>query len=223
MIRNSRFHCGRTAQRLMHSDEVVPAHIERDSMFQVLQFSAVGIGQASKTPELASQGQVAAFDMACRDVAQIRSAVFDAWDRSGNPACGTVPLRASNIVTRKQFDKHGVIGASGKVFLNRRNVPAQPVSRELETSINSFAQIAHEFIGAHSFTLPYMKPENHFRNAIQRNPHVLIAPLRRCVNRKLAYCGKPFSADIECPKCGAINVFVESQQPSKLRALLPSH
>jgi ribosomal protein L40E len=37
-----------------------------------------------------------------------------------------------------------------------------------------------------------------------------------CLNcgAQLAYCGRPFTADIECLKCGAINVFKESQQPS---------
>lgn len=33
----------------------------------------------------------------------------------------------------------------------------------------------------------------------------------------LAYCGKPFSDEIECRNCGAVNVFVESQQPKFIR------
>src|SRR5436190_23704040 len=34
-----------------------------------------------------------------------------------------------------------------------------------------------------------------------------------CLNcgERLTYCGKPFSADIECPKCGSIHRFVNSQ------------
>jgi DNA-directed RNA polymerase subunit RPC12/RpoP len=35
--------------------------------------------------------------------------------------------------------------------------------------------------------------------------------------RKLTFCGSPFTADIECPKCNYINVFVESQQPMGVR------
>ena len=34
----------------------------------------------------------------------------------------------------------------------------------------------------------------------------------------LAYCGKPFSAVLACPKCGAANVYCESQQPSRLQS-----
>src|SRR6266550_3545397 len=124
--------------------------------------------------------------MRCADVTGIGSAIFDAWDRPGNPTRCPIPFGASDVMTRKQFDEHGVIGTSGEVLLNRRNVPAQPVSRKLETSINSFAEIAHESIGAHSFTLPDMKTENHFRDAIECNPHVLISPLRRRVHRQPA-------------------------------------
>jgi ribosomal protein S27AE len=37
----------------------------------------------------------------------------------------------------------------------------------------------------------------------------------------LAYCGRPFTAKISCGKCGAMNVFEESQQPSSFA--LPKH
>jgi hypothetical protein len=33
----------------------------------------------------------------------------------------------------------------------------------------------------------------------------------------LSYCGRPFSAEIECPSCGAINVYEDSQQPKGLK------
>src|SRR6266705_3779849 len=108
----------------MHPAKVVPRHVKRDGMFQVLQFPAMSIGEASKTPELASQGQVGTFDMRRGNVTRIGSAVFDAWDRSRNPACGTVPLRATDVMAGKQFDEHRVIGTSSEVFLNRRHVPA---------------------------------------------------------------------------------------------------
>ena len=35
--------------------------------------------------------------------------------------------------------------------------------------------------------------------------------------KKLTYCGKPFSADIACPNCGAINFYRESQKPESVR------
>jgi hypothetical protein len=44
-----------------------------------------------------------------------------------------------------------------------------------------------------------------------------------CMNCKelLAYCGKSFTAKISCGKCGALNVFEDSQQPSSFS--LPKH
>ena len=78
-------------------------------------------------------------------------------------------------MTVKQLDEHGIIGASGKVLLDRRDVPAQAIGRKLKSSINSFAQIAHEFIGTHSFSLPNIETENHFRDTIERDPHILIS------------------------------------------------
>jgi hypothetical protein len=38
---------------------------------------------------------------------------------------------------------------------------------------------------------------------------------RNCRHR-LTFCGIPFSASIRCPKCSAINVYRESQQPTEL-------
>lgn len=32
-------------------------------------------------------------------------------------------------------------------------------------------------------------------------------------SHRITLCGKPFTADIECPKCHTINKFNESQQP----------
>lgn len=39
----------------------------------------------------------------------------------------------------------------------------------------------------------------------------------RC-EKQLSYCGKPFSAELRCPNCGALNVYEESQQPIRLAA-----
>jgi len=33
---------------------------------------------------------------------------------------------------------------------------------------------------------------------------------------RVSACGKPFSANIACPGCGAVNVYEESQQPRRL-------
>jgi hypothetical protein len=41
-----------------------------------------------------------------------------------------------------------------------------------------------------------------------------------CINcaKRLTMCGEPFTADIECPNCGAVNVYEESQQPARIKA-----
>src|SRR2546425_1999644 len=113
----------------MDTAEVIPGHIERDRMFQVLQLPAVSVGQARKPPKLASQGQIAPLDVRSRDVAGIGPPVFDAWDGSDYPARGSVPFGASDIVTRKQFDELGIICTTRKMFLDSGNVPAQPIRR----------------------------------------------------------------------------------------------
>lgn len=35
--------------------------------------------------------------------------------------------------------------------------------------------------------------------------------------KHLAYCGKPFSAEIKCPFCEALNVYQDSLQPKFLK------
>ena len=38
----------------------------------------------------------------------------------------------------------------------------------------------------------------------------------KCGSR-LSFCGMPFTADLECPKCGAINAYEASFQPVRLK------
>lgn len=42
------------------------------------------------------------------------------------------------------------------------------------------------------------------------------APCLKC-GRFLSYGGKPFTAEIKCPACGAVNVYEDSQQPKCLK------
>ena len=34
---------------------------------------------------------------------------------------------------------------------------------------------------------------------------------------RLTFCGQPFTADIECPNCGAVNVYTHSFTPNKVK------
>jgi Zn finger protein HypA/HybF involved in hydrogenase expression len=45
-----------------------------------------------------------------------------------------------------------------------------------------------------------------------------VSAIGNCLNcgRRLSYCGKPFTTDIACPVCGAVNVYLDSQQPIRL-------
>jgi phage FluMu protein Com len=38
-----------------------------------------------------------------------------------------------------------------------------------------------------------------------------------CGNQ-LSYCGKPFTLEIACPSCRAVNVYEDSQQPVRIKA-----
>ncbi len=44
----------------------------------------------------------------------------------------------------------------------------------------------------------------------------------KCLNcaARLTFCGQPFTSDIACPKCGVVNVYVESFQPVRLKERL---
>src|SRR5215469_13822981 len=139
MVCQSRFHRWSHAQRLMYPAKVIPAHIQRNRVLEIFQLATVCIAQTGKPSELASNSQIAPLYMGSRNITGIRSSVFDAWDSSDYSACGTVPLRAIDVMARKQFDEHGIIRTSSEVFLNRRNIPAQSVGCKLKTSINSFS------------------------------------------------------------------------------------
>jgi hypothetical protein len=43
-----------------------------------------------------------------------------------------------------------------------------------------------------------------------------------CGFSPLTYCGKPFSTKIECQKCGAVNIYEESQIPVRFVPNEPS-
>jgi hypothetical protein len=89
--------------------------------------------------------------MTCRNVPRIRSAILDAWDSSGYPPRGTVPFRPGNVVAAVHLDKLRVVHVSTKVFIYSGNVPAQAISRKLESSLDTSSQIADECVGACAF------------------------------------------------------------------------
>lgn len=41
-----------------------------------------------------------------------------------------------------------------------------------------------------------------------------------CLNcgERLSYCGRAFSTEIRCSKCGKVNIYEDSQQPKRVRA-----
>jgi len=45
---------------------------------------------------------------------------------------------------------------------------------------------------------------------------VAVGKCLSCGNR-LSFCGKPFTAELTCPSCSAVNVYEDSQQPAKLK------
>jgi len=52
-----------------------------------------------------------------------------------------------------------------------------------------------------------------------RNPELTDTRVGMCLGcgRRLTLCGARFTADIKCPNCMYINVFLDSQQPIGIR------
>ena len=55
------------------------------------------------------------------------------------------------------------------------------------------------------------------RNA-DHNAPIVDTAIGNCLNcgSRVSRCGTPFTADLKCPACGALNVYRESQQPVDL-------
>lgn len=57
--------------------------------------------------------------------------------------------------------------------------------------------------------------ENGQRQSSAKSPLESMGYCLAC-GARLSFCGSPFTADIRCRKCGAVNVYEESQQPKRL-------
>jgi len=173
-------------------------------MFQVLQFPRMSIGQTGESPKLHPECQVATLDVRSRDVARIGPSVLDAWDSSYYPARGSVPLRPGNVMARIQLDELREIAVRAKVLIHGRDVPAQPVRRKLESSLNSLAQVFYECLRVRAFASADVERKHHLGNAVERKPSVLIPPLRRCAGAKPSLVAADESPDfVSLHKLGA--------------------
>ena len=218
MIRQTRLHRRSDAQSRMDTAEVVPSHIERNGMLQVFQFPAVSIGQASESPKLHPESQVAALNMARADIARIGSAIVDAWDRPSNPARGTVPLRSGNVVAAVELNKLGVIAVPAKVLIHGRDIPTQSVCCKLKPSIHSLAQVLDKCLRSRAFSSANVVREHHLGNAVERKPDILISPLCGSARFKPSLVAAAKSPDfIRLDKLGAESAHVPIPQPVAVR------
>ena len=78
VVSDLRFHCGRNADRLVDTAEVVVRKPQRQLRPVVLELLTEGVREARKAPDLHPHGEVAALHVGRTDAARIR--ITDGWD-----------------------------------------------------------------------------------------------------------------------------------------------
>lgn len=132
MIRNSCFHRGRDAKRLVNPTEIVMHVMKRNGMLQILKLLGKRIGQMCKSAHSHPHRRILSFDIARRNVSMIRIAFYDrfsrthahGWTVSGfrcvlNFAVNFLELCVINFATKSIFDRNkvGLISVSGELNL----------------------------------------------------------------------------------------------------------
>lgn len=76
-------------------------------------------------------------------------------------------------------------------------------------------EMARYFSKFQSLGEPYASPSKP-KPKTPRNKSDMVGMCLKCSSR-LSLCGAPFTADLECPKCGAVNGYEDSFQPVRLK------
>jgi hypothetical protein len=162
----------------VNAAEIEKGHIETHGGFQMLQCFAKSETQASETAQMCPDAQIGAFDVRGTDSGFVGVAAD--YDRNSRCDFGWfIPVRTVSALRSVEFDQLGEINVCAEAFFDGGNVAAKPIGRKLESSGHALAQIADEVIGARSLSLGDQVGQNHFRLAINRHPHIRIAPLDR--------------------------------------------
>ena len=172
----------------MYTAVVEKDHIQVNSSFQVVQRFAETQTKARKTAQVCPNAEIGSLDVASRDVFGI--GVSGDWDRDCGFDLGrAVPVRGFTVRSSVEFEKLREVNASTKVFFDGRNISAQTIRCDLESSGNTFAQIADKVISTRRVPLGSQIGQAEFGFAINRHPNVGVAPLSRIVRRKVGRFG----------------------------------
>lgn len=180
MIGDTRFHCGRDFEALVHTAEVEKGHVEMNSSGQMFQRLTETETQPRKAAKVRPHAEVRSFDMASADSFHLRVSADADWD-GRRYFRRVVPLRAFAVPRAVEFEQLREVNVRAEVFFDGRNVAAKPVRRDLESSGDALAQILNEVIRTSTFALCDQIREDHFCFAVDCHPDVLVAPLFRNV------------------------------------------
>ena len=80
-VRQASFHRGRHPESLVNAGEIVPCHIKVNGGFEMREFLGKSVCKAREAPQVHSDAEVLAFDMAGANMGKIRVAADWGWDR----------------------------------------------------------------------------------------------------------------------------------------------
>ena len=158
----------------MDSAEVIPRHIERNSMFQVLHFPAVSIGQTSEAAKLHSQREVGALHKRRADVLRVGITLAHLGYNLRDWAWG-VPLIPELAVISKQLGQLRVVNVSSKTLFDCFPVEDIGIGCELEPANRPIAQVADKGLRILAGTLSNEESCYQLRVGIEGDKHPLVA------------------------------------------------
>ena len=131
MIRNTSFHRGRDAERLVRAAEIVVGEVQAVGAPQVVPLLAEGVGEAGHAAHLHTDREILALDMAGAD-ARFFGVSHD-WDFLRTDDFGGAVPALTVLIRAVDFDVHGVIAAVAQGRGYRGNVGLEAIGGDLET------------------------------------------------------------------------------------------
>lgn len=174
----------------MYATEVVPAHEERDSRFQVVQLLAEPVRQAGEAAQMHPHAEIRPLDVAGGDALNPRVSAHADWYSVHN-LCGRIPIGSLSIGFPVDFKQLGVVHVRPEVFLDGSDVGLETVSGNLATPrrVNPCVQVADKFEGRETVALPDAVGKNQFGLAVQCHERVGVTPLLGVVAAKTSFFG----------------------------------
>ena len=159
---------------LVATAEVIERHVQSHGGSVIVERLTESIGKPGESAKMHSYGQIRSFDMRRRDAAEIRSADFDVWDSSQNPA-RAVPVRRGDFVV--DFMKLREFNFLSVPLADRADIGVKLVARDLVAANGALSKIASDAEGVDAGPCADNMADNQLRLAVQRQPQEGAAPL----------------------------------------------